>query len=129
VFSKILLAGRTAVATEDVLIIDDNSGMRHVLTVLLEDEGFSAASCPDGAAALDLAKKQHFKIYIIDYRLPEMMGDAIAAELRKMHPDSFIIGYSIENKEEPFLKAGVDKFIVKDDLINQLIPSIKDTAR
>lgn len=120
---------RKGVAGEDVLIIDDNAGMRHVLTFMLEDEGFSVASCPDGKTALDLAKNRPFKVYIIDFRLPEMRGDAIAAELRKMYPDTFMIGYSIENKEQSFLQAGVDKFIIKDDLINQLIPSIKDTIK
>jgi DNA-binding response OmpR family regulator len=114
---------------KNVLIIDDNVMMQHILTFILEDEGFTVDSCADGVTALNLTKEQAFKVYLVDYRLPEMMGDAVTVDLRKRYPDAYIIGYSIEHREQDFLKAGADKFIIKENLIRELIPSIKDTDR
>lgn len=114
---------------KDVLIIDDNTGMRDILTYLLEDEGFTAESCADGITALKVIKDQTFNIYLIDYRLPEMMGDAVTVHVREFLPDAYIIGYSIEHREREFLKAGADKFILKENLIRELIRSIKDSDK
>ncbi len=111
---------------KEVLVIDDNQVTRDALKMILEEEGFIVNGCASGRSALDLTKEKSFGIYLIDYRMPEMNGDAVTAELRKLHPDSFIIGFSIEHKEQNFLAAGADKFIIKDRLGKELIQLIKE---
>jgi CheY-like chemotaxis protein len=111
---------------EEVLVIDDNQVMRDALRMILEDEGLTVNSCASGRHALDLTKEKRFGIYLIDYHMPEMNGDAVTAELRNLHPDSFIIGFSLEHKEQAFLAAGADKFIIKDQLDKELIQFIKE---
>jgi CheY-like chemotaxis protein len=111
-----------------VLVIDDNEITRETLKILLEDEGFTANSCANGRLALNLTKEKHFSVFIIDYRMPEMNGDEVAAVLRKLYPESFIIGFSLESKEQEFLKAGADTFIIKDHFDKKLIPLIRKRA-
>ncbi len=113
------------VTNQDVLVIDDNEMTRDVLILLLEEEGFSVNGCADGMSALDLAKQKLFKVFVVDYRMPRTNGDEVASLLRKLSPESFIIGYSVESKEQEFLSAGADKFILKDRLLAELLPSIR----
>ncbi len=108
----------------DVLVVDDNQTIRWGLTVLLEEEGFTVETCPCGRSALELAGKRAFNVYLVDYWLPEMKGVAVTTELRKAHPSAAIIGCSIESKEQAFLSAGADAFILKENLSVDLLPSI-----
>ncbi len=110
---------------EEVLVIDDNQMTRDTIKLLLEDQGFSVEGCPNGKSALDLTKRKNFAIYLIDYRMPGMKGDAVAAIIRKLSPDAYIIGFSLESKEQAFLEAGADKFIIKEHFDKKLIPLIK----
>lgn len=110
---------------KDILIVDDNRMTRDTLALLLDGEGLSVHTCADGISAVHLSEKKRYQVYVIDYNMPGLKGDAVASQLRKLHPHSFMIGYSIESKKQAFLAAGADQFIVKDDLINELIPSIK----
>lgn len=119
---------RIDVTNEDILIVDDNGLTRDSLALLLDGQGFSVDDCPDGISALNLSKKKGFHVYVIDYNMPELKGDEVTSQLRKLRPDAFIIGYSIESKQQAFLSAGADKFITKDNLIIELIPSIKEAV-
>ncbi len=110
---------------QDVLVVDDNAVTRDLLAMILGGEGFLVESCSNGISAIELAKERSFQIYVIDYSMPGIKGDEVTSEVRKLHPDSFIIGYSIEQKETRFLEAGADKFIIKDHLTNELVQSIK----
>ncbi len=112
---------------EEVLVIDDNETTIDIVKIILEEEGYTVSSCPNGKSALQLTENKSFGIYIVDYSLSEQMkGDAVTAELRKLFPNSFIIGCSIEPKEKIFLAAGADKFLIKYRLHKELIQLIKE---
>ncbi len=101
---------------KEILVIDDNESILGALKILLEYDGFKVQTCPSAASALALAGERAFDIYIVDYRLPEMNGDALTAAIRKMQPSAVIIGSSIEQKKQVFLAAGADMFILKERL-------------
>jgi CheY-like chemotaxis protein len=118
-------AWEAAMRKEEVLVIDDNQMTRDTIMLLLEDQGFSVQGCANGKSAIDLSKRKNFAIYLIDYRMPGMKGDAVAAMIRKLSPEAYIIGFSLESKEQAFLEAGANKFIIKDHFDKKLIPLIK----
>jgi DNA-binding NarL/FixJ family response regulator len=120
---------RTGMSKGTVLIIDDHLLIRDTLETLLKTEGFTVISCASGKAGLDLARRNNVGIFLIDYKLPDMIGDEVTAVLRTMCPEAFIIGFSIDSREREFLKAGADKFINKDQLDNKLIPYINERIR
>jgi CheY-like chemotaxis protein len=113
---------------KEILIIDDNQMVRNSLQTFLKSEGFSVESCESGRSALNLAKEKRFKIFIIDYNMPEMYGDEVAALLRKQYPEVIIIGYSFELKEQAFLNAGANAFIMKGQWDKQLVQLIKSNT-
>jgi CheY-like chemotaxis protein len=113
------------VSNQAVLVIDDDKITRDSLQMFLEFEGLVVSSCESGAAALDLISKKRFEVLLIDYRMPEMNGEELTRRLRPLCPDAFILGFSIESKDQAFLKSGADAFLNKHQLVKKLIPLIK----
>lgn len=114
---------------KEILVIDDDELILSALKILLEYDGFKVQTCPSAASALALAGERAFDIFIVDYRLPEMNGDALTAAIRKMQPSAVIIGSSVEPKERAFLSAGADTFIIKHELPAEVSAFIKEHAR
>jgi len=114
------------VRNETVLIVDDNPMMRESLRGFLEAEGYIVSCCENGPMALDLTKEKRFKIVLTDYRMPEMNGDVVARLLRYQDPDAYIIGFSIASKEKAFLDAGANVFVSKEDILQDIIPLIRN---
>jgi len=112
--------------TESILIVDDNQITRDSLRAILLSAGFKAVdTSEDGPSAIDAIKNQRYDTFIVDYRMPSMMGDELARKLREKEPEAFIIGYSIESKDQAFRSAGANAFLVKDDLMQRIVPLIQ----
>lgn len=57
-----------------VLIVDDASGMRTYLRLILEAVGFDCTEVPDGGEAFDQILKASFDLVITDLEMPGMDG-------------------------------------------------------
>jgi len=66
--------------------------------------------------------EKRFGILLTDYRMPDMNGDELTVLVRSRYPEIFIIGFSIEAKEQAFLDAGANIFINKERLAHRLLP-------
>ena len=59
----------------NILIVDDEPGIRESLTGILEDEGYKAESAAEsGEACLELLRKTAFDVVLLDVWLPGMDG-------------------------------------------------------
>lgn len=112
-----------------VLIVDDHQLIRDTLETILAKEGFTVRSCSCGKAGLELAKRNNFGIFLVDYRLPDMNGDKVTRVLRTWYPEAIIIGFSIESRERQFLEAGADKYIDKSQLDEKLVLYLNERIR
>jgi len=112
--------------SETILIVDDNQTTRDILQAILLSAGYKVVDASaDGTSAIDAAQAKRYDAFIVDYRMPSMMGDEVTRKLRESHPEAFIIGYSIESKDQAFRSAGADAFLVKDDLLQRIVPLIQ----
>jgi len=57
-----------------VLIVDDASGMRTYLRLILEAAGFDCTEAPDGGEAFDHILKGGFEVVVTDLEMPVMDG-------------------------------------------------------
>jgi len=57
-----------------VLIVDDESGMRHMRSVLLEREGYDIETAENGQEGLNKIKSEDYDLVLCDIRMPEMDG-------------------------------------------------------
>jgi CheY-like chemotaxis protein len=70
-----------------LLIVDDDDAIRKLLTVIFERRGDFAVECvADGAAAVELLRRQHFDIILLDLMLPLKNGFEVIREMKSFSP-------------------------------------------
>ena len=65
-----------------VLVIDDDSGQRDLLTRFLEREGFAVRTAADGRAGLEQARALHPRAILLDVMMPQMDGWSVLQALK-----------------------------------------------
>lgn len=70
----------------NILIVDDDDGIRSVLYELLADEGFQVRTACDGAEALKILQCEGDWVVLLDMRMPGMDGRDLLREL-ETNPD------------------------------------------
>ncbi len=57
-----------------VLIVDDEESLRHMLGVILGRAGYEVIAAADGAAALEILRREDLSIVLCDVRMPRLDG-------------------------------------------------------
>jgi CheY-like chemotaxis protein len=65
-----------------ILVVEDNSDSRDMLTLLLESEGFKVLSAEDGNAGIDIAQADCPDLIITDINMPNLDGIEMIKRLR-----------------------------------------------
>ena len=81
-----------------ILVVDDDEDVLKLHRLILEGEGYVIGTASTGKLALEEARKSKYHIAILDMFLPDIQGDEVACELRKMDDSIgilFITGYDM----------------------------------
>ncbi len=84
-----------------ILLVEDDPGARQSLNLLLTIDRHTVREAVNGREALDLFTKEHFDLVIVDYLMPEMQGNELAQNIKRMAPSQPIL----------MLTAYVDKLV------------------
>lgn len=76
---------------EQILVVDDDEGLLHLLKMRLTAEGFAVTACTTGQDAVVEAKKKMFDLAITDLRLRGEDGLDVTEELLRIHPQLPVI--------------------------------------
>ena len=76
-----------------VLVVDDDSGTRHLARLILEQSGHVVLSASNGVEALIVYASYHSRVDVVvtDVNMPEMGGIELAARIHAMHPSKRIV--------------------------------------
>jgi CheY-like chemotaxis protein len=99
-----------------LLIVDDNEGVRHLVSRWLERAGFSVHEARDGAEAIDLVRKDPPDIILADIRMPKIDGIELARIVKSDYPGIKIIlmtAYSSPQTIAQARREGVDDYLEK----------------
>jgi CheY-like chemotaxis protein len=107
-----------------LLCIDDNQDVLECERAFLESFGYIVLTAASGGKGLELASVHSIDVVIIDYLMPEMNGQEVAVEMRRLRPQAPIIMLSGEVDVPEQALKWVDAFIAKDRLASQLLPAI-----
>lgn len=65
-----------------VLVVDDDDGIRQVLQEVLEEDQHEVETACDGQEALDVLRRSHGWIILLDMMMPRMDGMAVLRAIR-----------------------------------------------
>lgn len=102
--------------TNHVLIVDDESDVRDLLSKFLRRRGYEVDTASDGAAAIEAIRGNRPDIVLLDIRLPKMDGLSVLEKLRDESNDVAVITMSGSADEETArrsLELGAADFITK----------------
>jgi DNA-binding NtrC family response regulator len=66
-----------------ILVVDDDSGLRESLHVMLEDE-YEVLEVPDGAQALDVVRSCQVDLVLLDIRMPGLDGITVLERMKAL---------------------------------------------
>jgi len=99
-----------------VLIVDDESRIRHVCTKMLSQEGYDVAEAENAHVGLEKVAQRHFDIILLDLLMPGMSGLEALGRIRAQHPDTVVIvitGYATLDHAVEAMKKGAFDFVSK----------------
>jgi DNA-binding NarL/FixJ family response regulator len=105
---------------QTVLVVDDHAGFRSAVRALLESDGFAVVGqAATGAEALEACSRLHPEVVLLDIRLPDTDGLAVAERLsRLLDPPDVVLVSSREASVygDRLRSAPARGFLVKGDL-------------
>ena len=115
-----------------ILIIDDEPGIRTVLSDIIKDENHQVFTGGDGFEGLAVLKEESIDLVILDVWLPNMGGIDVLKEIKKEYPDIEVImisGHANIDIAVKAVKLGAYDFLEKplslDKIINLITNALK----
>jgi CheY-like chemotaxis protein len=78
----------------DILVIDDDKGIRQFLRASLKEAGHRVREAADGAEGLAAYRKRPADLVVCDIYMPEKEGLETILELRQEFPDAKVVAIS-----------------------------------
>ena len=83
-----------------VLIVDDDETFCQLLAEVLQDNGMQVVWTTDGLAGYEMSSQQVYDVFIVDVRMPLILGTELAEALKKDHPRAkIILGFRLRRSE------------------------------
>ena len=92
-------------ALRSILIADDEEPIRHVLTVLLADQGYFVRAVKDGHEALRELAARDYDALVTDVRMPGMDGLSLVRAVGREAPETTVIVMSAYGSHDLALEA------------------------
>ena len=103
-------------AFQNVLVVDDEESMRHLLAVILTDRGYEVRAVSNGEDALRELAARDYDLVLSDVRMPRMDGLALVRRALELHPGiTFIVmsAYGTHDTAIEAMKAGAYDYVSK----------------
>lgn len=118
-------------ATEKILVVDDDNNICELLRLYLEKEGYTVTLAKTGMQAVRTFAEQQPDLMLLDIMLPELDGWQVCREIRKYSNKPIIM---LTAKGETFdkvlgLELGADDYITKPFEAKEVLARIKAVLR
>jgi DNA-binding response OmpR family regulator len=120
------------VASQTILVIDDDESLRDTIGLMLENEGFRPILASDGAAGLEQAFAAKPSLILVDLRMPALNGVDVCKRLRASGAHTPVIVLSAVGEEIDkvlLLEIGADDYVVKPFGMRELLARIRAVLR
>jgi two-component system nitrogen regulation response regulator NtrX len=117
---------------DNVLIVDDEAGVRQSLVGILEDEGYLADAVESGEAALAALESRRYDLVLLDVWLPGMDGLDALARIRTLDarlPVIVISGHANIETAVKAVRSGAQDFVEKPLSLEKTLLVVRNTLR
>ena len=117
-----------------ILVVDDEKLLVKGMKFNLENEGYEVMTAYDGAAAVELEKKENFDLIVMDVMMPELDGFSACREIRRKSqvPVIMLSARGEEYDRIHGFELGIDDYVVKPfsprELMMRVSAVLKRTA-
>jgi signal transduction histidine kinase/CheY-like chemotaxis protein len=115
-----------------ILIVDDNTVNRQILSLMLESLGYSVDAVANGLEGVNALERQAYDLVFMDIQMPIMDGLTACGHIRQMSDrEPWIIGLSanaFKESRETALSAGMNDYLTKPLQIEDLVSTIQRTS-
>ena len=114
-----------------VLIVEDESNIRDILSMYLEQEGFKVEKAQNGSEGLRVFKKVNPDLVLLDIMMPVMDGIEMLRELRTFSKTPVIMLTAKTDMSDKIegLEVGADDYITKPFEMREVMARVKAVLR
>jgi len=115
----------------DILIVEDDNGIRRFVSVNLMKRDYTVREAADGKTAITLMQERMPDLLVVDLILPGINGTEVCAWVRERSQAPIIV-ISAQEKEEmkvEVLDLGADDYVTKPFGINELLARTRALLR
>ena len=115
-----------------VLVIDDEPGVRELISEALSISEIAAVQAADGLEALSFLRRERFDLLILDINMPKLDGLALLEKLRTEGMSVPVLMLSARADKADInqgLRTGADDYLTKPFSIEELVLRVKAIMR
>lgn len=114
-----------------ILVVEDDSTVRNLITTTLRSNDYRYLTAPNGESAIASASSQQPDIVLLDLGLPDMDGVEIIKRIRSWSqmPIIVISARSEDSDKIAALDAGADDYLTKPFSVAELLARLRVTQR
>ena len=114
-----------------ILIVEDETSFSEAISFLLGKEGFESEIAENGRVALELFKKNHYDLILLDLMIPEVSGIDVCRAIRTTSPVPIIMLTAKDSEVDKVvgLELGADDYVTKPYSSRELVARIKAVMR
>lgn len=111
-----------------LLIVDDDLKNIKAVRGYLQRFGYEVAVCQNVSEAIEILNKDEYALVLLDYHMPETMGDVAASVIREKFPNQQVAMFSCDLSRDAVkqsLRAGAIDFIEKSSSPEEILSRVK----
>jgi DNA-binding NtrC family response regulator len=113
----------------EILVIDDEEGIRKLLATILTENGYNVDTAANGEEAIRKANEKVYNIALIDIMLPDISGVELLTQIKEVKPRTRKIimtgNPSFQNAVEA-LNRGADAYVMKPLDVEKMLNTIAE---
>jgi CheY-like chemotaxis protein len=103
-----------------ILIVDDNSDIRRLYAIGLNQRGFEVKLAANGAEALERIVAEKPDVVLLDWLMPLMDGGELLERIVRPIPVIVISGEPAPEQLDPRIQAWLTKPVSVDELVHEI---------